>query len=187
MVVRKIAELLRAAAEVMVDGELEHGLDLLADARSTDALIRELQAAADEGMAVVASSPFRVRHRGRPAADGRSWSTRWTGRCAAPGCWSGRPRWRPTTGGRCRSRTPCSRSTSLSRPTRSPTSSAPTGWRPRPRPALLAVGEATGRVERADVLAAEAILAQLRSVVVDLLLLTGMDQIESTDALPPPR
>jgi len=55
------------------------------------------------------------------------------------------------------------------------------------QPALLRVGEATGRVERSDVLAAEAILAQLRSIVVDLLLLTGMDQMESTDALPPPR
>ena len=48
----------------MVDGEVEPGLDLLADARATDYLIRELQVAADEGMAVVASSPFRVRHRG---------------------------------------------------------------------------------------------------------------------------
>ena len=55
------------------------------------------------------------------------------------------------------------------------------------QPALLRVGEATGRVERSDVLAAEAILAQVRSIVVDLLLLTGMDQMESTDALPPPR
>ena len=53
------------------------------------------------------------------------------------------------------------------------------------RRALLAVGEATGRVERTDVLAAEAVLAQLRSVVVDLLLVTGLDQLESTDALPP--
>ena len=52
------------AAEVMVDGEAEPALDLLADARSTDHLIRELQDAADEGMAVVASSPFRVRHQG---------------------------------------------------------------------------------------------------------------------------
>ena len=33
------------------------------DARATDGLIRELQMAADEGMAVVTSSPFRVRHR----------------------------------------------------------------------------------------------------------------------------
>ncbi len=36
-------------------------------------------------------------------------------------------------------------------------------------------------------LAAEVILAQIRSVIVDLLLLTGLDQLESTDALPPPR
>ena len=54
------------------------------------------------------------------------------------------------------------------------------------REALLAVGEATGLVERADELTAEVVLAQLRSVVVDLLLLTGMTQIESTEALPPP-
>ena len=54
------------------------------------------------------------------------------------------------------------------------------------RDALLAVGEATGLVERTDELAAEVVLAQLRSVVVDLLLLTGIDQLESTDALPPP-
>ena len=54
------------------------------------------------------------------------------------------------------------------------------------RDALLAVGEASGLVERADELTAEVVLVQLRSVVVDLLLLTGMSQIESTDALPPP-
>ena len=54
------------------------------------------------------------------------------------------------------------------------------------RAPLLAVGEATGLVERADELTAEVVLGQLRSVVVDLLLLTGMTQIESTEALPPP-
>ena len=53
-------------------------------------------------------------------------------------------------------------------------------------PPLLAVGEATGLVERAEEMTAEVVLAQLRSVVVDLLLLTGMNQMESTDALPPP-
>jgi tRNA threonylcarbamoyl adenosine modification protein YjeE len=54
------------------------------------------------------------------------------------------------------------------------------------RASLMAVGEATGHVERTTVLAGEVILAQLRSIVVDLLLLTGMDQVESTEALPPP-
>ena len=61
-VVRKVRDLLRAASEVMVDGEVDRALTLLAEARSTDHLIRELQDAADEGLAVVASSPFRVRH-----------------------------------------------------------------------------------------------------------------------------
>jgi hypothetical protein len=54
------------------------------------------------------------------------------------------------------------------------------------RDPLLAVGHATGEVERSEVLAAEVILAQLRSIIVDLLLMTGLDQMESTDALPPP-
>ena len=72
-VLRKVAELLRAAADVMVDGELDHALDLLADARATDYLIAELQvSAADEGLAVVASSPFRVRHKRARTTDGRA-------------------------------------------------------------------------------------------------------------------
>ena len=54
------------------------------------------------------------------------------------------------------------------------------------RDPLLRVGESTGRVERSPVLSAEVILAQLRGVVADLLLLTGMDPLEATDALPPP-
>jgi hypothetical protein len=54
------------------------------------------------------------------------------------------------------------------------------------RPALLAVGFATGQVDRSSVLSAEVVLAQLRGVVADLLLLTGMDPLEATDALPPP-
>ena len=79
-----------------------------------------------------------------------TWSTRSTGRCAAPGCWSGRPRWRPTTGGRCRSPTRCSRSTWPTPPTRWPTSWRPTGWRSTARPALLAVGrrDRAGRADR---------------------------------------
>ena len=54
------------------------------------------------------------------------------------------------------------------------------------RDALLAVGEASALVGRAEEMNAEVVLIQLRSVVVDLLLLTGMSQLESTDALPPP-
>jgi hypothetical protein len=55
------------------------------------------------------------------------------------------------------------------------------------QPALLAVAHATGQVERTDDLSAEVVLAQVRSVIADLLLLTGMDPLEATDALPPVR
>lgn len=48
------------------------------------------------------------------------------------------------------------------------------------------MGAATGVVERSEVLTAEAILAQLRAIVADLLMVTGMGQLEATDALPPP-
>jgi hypothetical protein len=54
------------------------------------------------------------------------------------------------------------------------------------RDALVQVGEASGLVERAAEMTAEVVLVQLRSVVVDLLLLTGMDEAESTASLPPP-
>ena len=58
-----VSDLLRGAAEVMSEGDVDHGRELLAEARATDWLVRRLQHAADEGMAVVSSSPFRVRHR----------------------------------------------------------------------------------------------------------------------------
>ncbi len=185
-VMRKVAELLRAASEVMVDGELEHGLDVLADARSTDALIRELQVAADEGMAVVSASPFRVRHRGNlrrmvelvDPLDRALRSTRVLVRQVAVTAYHRREV--PQSYVRLAVDLAAA-ADQVADELRADRMAAAA------RPALLRVGEATGRVERSDVLAAEAILAQLRSIVVDLLLLTGLDQMESTDALPPPR
>ena len=67
---------------------------------------------------------------------------------------------------------------------RSPTSSPRTRWPSAPGSRCVAVGHATGSVERSTVLSAEVVLAQLRSVVADLLLVTGMDELEATDALP---
>ncbi len=68
VVVRKISALLRAAAESILDGDVERAMAVLRDARSTDELVSELRAAADEGLSVVRSSPFRRRHRGRVRA-----------------------------------------------------------------------------------------------------------------------
>jgi len=184
-VVRKVAMLLRAAGEVMVDGVSARGLELLADARATDSLIRELQDAADEGMAVVASSPFRIRHRPdiRRMADlveplDRALrSTRVLVRQTAVAAYYDRP---------------VPKSYSLLAFDLADAADAVADELVQDRMAvaaqepLLAVGEATGLVDRADELTAEVVLGQIRSVVVDLLLLTGMSQIESTEALPPP-
>ncbi|MDN4160036.1 FUSC family protein [Nocardioides abyssi] len=185
VLIRRIAGLLRAASEVMTDGASERGIALLADARQTDQMIRELQAAADEGMSVVASSPFRVRHRGdvrRMAEvveplDRALRSTRVLVRQVAVLAYHRRP---------------VPSSYALLALDLADAADAVAGelevdrMAIAARPALLAVGDASGRVERADEMNAEVVLVQLRSVVVDLLLITGMDQMESTNALPPP-
>ena len=186
IVVRKISALLRAAGKVMVDGVAERGLELLADARATDSLIRELQDAADEGMAVVSSSPFRSPASSRHPPDGGP------GRAARPRAAEHPRPGPPDRGGGLpptgpsRSRTRCWRSTSPTPPTWWPTSSPRTGWRsPRGR-RWSKSGRRRGWSSGPTRLTAEVVLGQLRSVIVDLLLLTGMTQIESTEALPPP-
>ena len=186
LVMRKIAELLRTAGEVMVDGEVERGLELLADARATDYLIRELQLAADEGMSVVASSPFRVRHKVQlrrmselvDPLDRALRSTRVLVRQTAVTAYHRLPV--PPSYAQVAADLAAAAEVVADE-------LAADRMAVGAREALIAVGEATGRVERSEELAAEAILAQLRSIVVDLLLLSGLDQLESTDVLPPPR
>jgi uncharacterized membrane protein YgaE (UPF0421/DUF939 family) len=185
LVMRKIAGLLRAAGEVMIDGKVERAMALLADARSTDHLIRELQSAADEGLSVVASSPFRVRHKGNlrrmvdlvDPLDRALRSTRVLVRQTAVAAYHGRSVPKSYSLLAFDLADAADEVADLMAADEMPVAA---------RPALLAVGVATGKVERTDELTAEVILAQLRSVVVDLLMLTGLDQIESTDALPPP-
>lgn len=185
VVVRKIAALLRAAADVMIDGEAGPALDLLADARSTDSLIRELQDAADEGMAVVASSPFRIRH--RPGIrrmtelvdplDRALRSTRVLVRQTAVAAY----RRRPVPPSYALLAQELARAADLIAEELAADRMAAAARDP-----LLEVGNATGQVERTEVLSAEVVLAQLRSIVADLLLLTGLDETAATDALPPP-
>ncbi len=185
LVVRKIAQLLRAAADVMVDGKVDPALDLLADARSTDYLIRELQLAADEGLAVVASSPLRVRH--RPGVrrmaelvdplDRALRSTRVLVRHTAVAAYHRRPVPHPYA---VLARELAEAVDEVADELNADRMAVDA------RPSLLAVGFATGQVERSEILAAEVVLAQMRSVVADLLLLTGMDPLEATEALPPP-
>jgi uncharacterized membrane protein YgaE (UPF0421/DUF939 family) len=184
-VVRKVAALLRAAAEVMTHGEIEPALDLLADARATDHYITELRAAADEGLAVVRSSPFRVRHRGPlrmmsdlvDPIDRALRSTRVLVRRTAITAYRGRPV--PASYARLCSDLADATDVVAEELMADRMATAA-------RPALLQVGNATGEVERTADLNTDVILAQIRSVVADLLLLTGLDDLEATDALPPP-
>ena len=55
------------------------------------------------------------------------------------------------------------------------------------RAPLLRIAEGTAQVERTSDLSADVVLAQIRSIIVDLLQLTGMDVLEATDAIPPAR
>ncbi|CUR58963.1 conserved hypothetical protein [metagenome] len=185
-VIDKVAELLRAAGEVMVSGEVEPALELLADARATNYLIRELQDAADEGLSVVASSPFRIRHKDglrRMAElvdplDRSLRSTRVLVRRTAVAAYRQRPV--PLSYSvLCLQLADAADAVSAELSANRMATAA--------RPQLLAVGNASSVVERTDELSTEVVLAQIRSVVVDLLLLTGLDSLEATDALPPPR
>lgn len=185
VVVRKIAELLRAAGDVMLSGEVEPALDLLADARSTDHLIRELQAAADEGLSVVASSPFRVRHRPElrrmaevvEPLDKALRTTRVLVRRTAVAAYHRRAV--PTSYAHlCVDLAAACDGVA--------DELAANRMAVAAQPALLAVGQGTGQLERSDALSVEVILAMLRSLVADLLELTGMEPLEATDSLPPP-
>ncbi len=186
VVTRTIARLLRASADVMRHGEPEEGLDLLADARSTDHLVRELQAAADEGMSVVAVSPFRRRHGPdvRRVADlvepldralrttrvlVRQSSVSAYHRLPLPASYAGL-------------------TDELADAVE--VMAAELGDNERAEAALAAllrVARDCGVLERSELLVADAILAQLRSLIVDLLMVAGLAQLEATDAMPPPR
>jgi uncharacterized membrane protein YgaE (UPF0421/DUF939 family) len=186
VVVRKIASLLRTAAQSAVDGDLERALEMLANARTTEPLVRELQAAADEGMSVVASSPFRLRQRGHvrrmaelvEPMDRAMRNTRVLVRRVAVAVYHGEqlPRAYAVLCADLADATD-QMAASLER----------NEMAVDVREALVRIGEGTAEVERVSDLSAEVVLAQVRSIVVDLLQITGLDVIEATDALPPPR
>lgn len=185
LVMIRLSELLRAASESAEDGDVERGLALLKDARATDVLIRELQAAADEGLSVIASSPFRRRHRGQvrrmadvvEPLDRALRNARVLVRRVAIANYHHEPVPR-AYGVLCEelSQAAADMAEQLSH------GEMPTGA----RDALLKVGAATGRVEHSPVLSAEVLLGQIRSIIVDLLQLTGLGVLEATDSLPRP-
>jgi uncharacterized membrane protein YgaE (UPF0421/DUF939 family) len=189
LVVRRIAQLLRAGAQGAEDGDVERGLQVLADARNTDRLIRELEDAADEGLSVLVSSPFRRRHVGHvrrmvelvEPLDRALRNTRVLVRRVALTTYHHKPLPRPYVL-LCRDLADV-----VDKMADELAAGELAGSTSDIRRALLRVGEGTSEVERVADLSADVVLAQIRSIIVDLLQMTGMDVLEATDALPPPR
>ncbi|WP_229660580.1 FUSC family protein [Marmoricola endophyticus] len=184
LVVDKVADLLRATGDCMDDGDVEHAMDVLADARSTDRFVRELQSAADEGLSVVASSPFRRRHAAgvRRMADlvgpldNALRNTRVLARRVAIAAY----RREPLPEGYpqlVRDLAACADAVADELRAGRLAEAA--------RPGLVALGHASSAVARAHGLSGEVVLAQVRSVIADLLAVSGMDPMEATDAIPP--
>jgi uncharacterized membrane protein YgaE (UPF0421/DUF939 family) len=183
VIVRKISALLRAAAESILDGEVDRALEVLQDARATDELIGELRAASDEGLSVVRSSPFRRRHRGRVRAmaelveplDFALRNTRVLVRRVAVAAYRREP-------------IPPSYAALLDDLANLTDAIAAELKADRAATAvrddLIELGRATAHVERTHELSAEVVLAQVRSLVADLLAVTGMDPLAATDQIP---
>jgi len=159
---------------------------MLAQARATETLIRELQAASDEGLSVLASSPFRRRHKGRvrrmaelvEPLDRALRNTRVLVRRVAVANYH-REHLPRAYAVLCADLAKAADDMAAELDQDAMDSGI--------RAELLRIGEGTAQVERAHDLSAEVVLAQIRSIVVDLLQITGLDVIEATDAIPPPR
>ena len=183
VVVWKIAEMLRGAADRLGDGDVEQALEALKVARSTDYLISELRAASTEGLSVVASSPFR-RHHGEQQRklaelveplDVALRNTRVLVRRVAVAVYRREP-------------VPASYAALTRDLAVLADRVAHELHEGRMAVAviddLVTLGRATATVEHSDDLSAEVILAQVRSLVADLLALCGMDPLEATDVIP---
>ncbi|MCZ4499577.1 MAG: hypothetical protein JWQ74_2130 [Marmoricola sp.] len=184
VVVRKISVLLRASATSVEDGDVERALATLADARRTDTLIAELRTASDEGLSVLASSPFRWRHKGgvRQMAelveplDFALRNTRVVARRVAVAAYRHEP---VPPGYAVFLRDLADVTDAMAVELRA-------DWMAEiARDQLVALAHASSHLERTTVLSAEVVLASVRSLIADLLAVSGMDPLEATDQIPP--
>jgi uncharacterized membrane protein YgaE (UPF0421/DUF939 family) len=184
VVVRKIAGLLRASAESIEDGDVDRALATLADARTTDSLVAELRAASDEGLSVLASSPFRWRHRGGmrrliDLVEPLDFALRNT-----------RVLTRRVAVANYRAEAVPEEYAAFLRDLAGATDRMAdelTADRMAidARVPLVELARRSSELPRSQVLSAEVVLAQTRSLLADLLAVTGMDPLEATDQIPP--
>jgi uncharacterized membrane protein YgaE (UPF0421/DUF939 family) len=184
VVVRRISALLRASAESIEDGDVERAMHTLADARTTDSLVAELRAAADEGLSVVASSPFRRGHRGGlrrltdlvEPLDFALRNTRVLARRVAVANYRGEPIPREYAAFLRDLAAITDRIAEELKADRMATDA---------RDALTALARTSSDLPRSPALSAEVVLAQMRSILADLLAVTGLDPLAATDEIPP--
>ena len=184
VVAARVATLLRTSADSIVDGDVERAMKTLSDARATDTMIAELRAAADEGLSVVASSPFRYRHRDRlrrltdlvEPLDFALRNTRVLARRVAvanyrhesiPQEYAVLLRDLADVVDRLAAELRADRMATVVRAD------------------LVAIGERSSALPRTTALSAEVVLAQARSLLADLLAVTGVDPLAATDLIPP--
>ena len=182
--VRKISELLRRAQASAVDGDVDAAAEVLASARGTEALLLELRAAADEGLSVIASSPFKRRHAPHvrkmvelvDPLDRAMRSTRVLVRRITVAV----DRGEALPEGYLRLLLDLADAADVIARALSENASPEIG-----RTSMLEVAQGTAALPRTSSLSTETVLAQLRSVVVDLLQVTGLDVDDAVAAVPP--
>ena len=184
VVARKIAQLLRTSAGAIRTGDFEDSMEALNEARSTDYLVTELRAAADEGLSVLASSPFRRRHRGDvrrmvelvEPLDFALRNTRVVTRRVAVAAYRREP-------------IPDSYAAVLDDLAaiveEMADDLADRKMAIGSRDALISLGTATARIDRTAGLSSQVVLVLVRSIIADLLAVSGMDPMEATAAFPP--
>ena len=157
---------------------------MLASARGTEALLLELRAAADEGLSVIASSPFKRRHAPHvrkmvelvDPLDRAMRSTRVLVRRITVAV----DRGEALPAGYLRLLLDLADAADGIARALSENASPEIG-----RTSMLEVAQATAALPRTSSLSTETVLAQLRSVVVDLLQVTGLDVDDAVAAVPP--
>jgi uncharacterized membrane protein YgaE (UPF0421/DUF939 family) len=184
VVARKIASLLHTSADVIRSGDAEQAMAALSEARATERLVQELRAAADEGLSVLASSPFRRRHR-EPVrrmvelVDPLEYALRNT-RVATR---------RVAVAAYRREPVPIAYADLLDDLAGIVDAMAADLEAGRMASGavddLIRLGVVTSRLERSDSLSGQVVLAQARSIIADLLAVGGMGLLEATSAVPP--
>lgn len=178
-----VAGILRGTASSARTGDIHVSAEVLDKARDVEDVLRELRDAAEEGRSALRSSPFRRRHRDDLDAIAdvvvhitRSLrSSMWLIRRVVVAAYHGEEI--PASYGTLIDDTAVA-AAQVADALRHDTSMA------EARNALARVAARTARVTRTSLLSSEVILAQLRSTIVELLQVTGMEMDDAVGALP---